>query len=63
MCDFCCSKHQLDIHTKKDAETKTEEYVYIDKNVLTIEIYSDIKAFSTVITETIHFCPMCGRKL
>ena len=63
MCDFCCGKHQIDIYTNKSKKEGIEEYVYIDKNVLAIEVHKDTGGFSTVIRQEVCFCPMCGRRL
>jgi len=63
MCDFCCNVHQIDIHTYKDKDNDIERYVFIDKNILAIEVYQNIGGFSAIIREKISYCPMCGRKL
>ncbi len=63
MCDFCCSVHQIDIHTYKDRDNGIERYVFIDKGVLAIEVYQNTGGFSIAIREEINYCPMCGRKL
>ena len=63
MCDYCCGKHQVNIYDHKDNETGIGEYVYVDENILAIEVYQGIGGFSVVIREPINHCPMCGRKL